>query len=68
MTSLLIGLGIAAVCVAALRIAKPEYYSPRCCMGLALQVIKDAEEKERRSGAAPEEACPDLPAEPSERV
>ena len=47
MASLLIGLGIAVVCIAALRIAKPEYYSPRCCMSLALQTIKDAEEKEK---------------------
>ena len=47
MASLLIGLGIAVVCIAALRIAKPEFYSPRCCMGLALQTIKDAEEKEK---------------------
>jgi hypothetical protein len=62
MTSLLVCLGIAAVCIAALRIAGPEHYSPRCCMGLALQAIKDAEEKGK--GAAPQEA-PDLPAEPS---
>jgi hypothetical protein len=50
MASLLIGLGIAALCIAALRIAKPEHYSPRCCMGLALQTIRDAEEKDKRSG------------------
>jgi hypothetical protein len=39
---LLVVLGIAAM-----RIAKPEYYSPRCCMGLAQLFIKEHEEKEK---------------------
>ncbi|MDR1489736.1 MAG: hypothetical protein LBS65_04515 [Desulfovibrio sp.] len=39
---LLVVLGIAAM-----RIATPEYYSPRCCMGLANLFIKEHEEKEK---------------------
>ncbi|MDR2800474.1 MAG: hypothetical protein LBB52_04300 [Desulfovibrio sp.] len=42
--ALLVVLGIAAM-----RIAKPEYYSPRCCMGLAHLFIKEHEEKEKAS-------------------
>ena len=63
MTCLLIGLGIAVLCIAALRIAKPEHYSPRCCMGLALRTIRDAEERDKRSGA--DEALQSPGAEPS---
>ncbi|MDR1359366.1 MAG: hypothetical protein LBJ82_00145 [Deltaproteobacteria bacterium] len=59
MTSLLIILGIAVLCVAAMRLAKPEYYSPRCCMGLAVQAIKEAQEKERREACAPEGTRPE---------
>jgi hypothetical protein len=57
MASVLVGLGIVVVCIAALRIAKPEYYSPRCCMGLALQAIKEAEDKDKGEGSAPDGAC-----------
>ena len=40
-------LGIAVLCFFAIRIAKPEYMVPRCCMGLALRVIKDYDEKHK---------------------
>ncbi|MDR2124839.1 MAG: hypothetical protein LBP38_07680 [Desulfovibrio sp.] len=43
MTTFLILAGILAVGIAAMRIAKPEYYSPKCCMGLAYRIIKDHE-------------------------
>ncbi|MDR2162171.1 MAG: hypothetical protein LBO77_08565 [Desulfovibrio sp.] len=52
MATLLILLGLAVVCIAALRIAKPEYYSPRCCMSIALQAIKEDEQKRKAAPPA----------------
>ncbi|MDR1686423.1 MAG: hypothetical protein LBR82_08310 [Desulfovibrio sp.] len=43
MMTFLILAGILAVGIAAMRIAKPEYYSPKCCMGIAYRIIKDHE-------------------------
>jgi hypothetical protein len=43
MTTFLILAGILAVGIVAMRIAKPEYYSPKCCMGIAYRIIKDHE-------------------------
>jgi hypothetical protein len=43
MTTFLILAGILAVGIAAMRIAKPEYYAPKCCMGVAFRIIKDHE-------------------------
>jgi hypothetical protein len=41
MMTFLILAGILAVGIAAMRIATPEYYSPKCCMGLAHRIIRD---------------------------
>jgi hypothetical protein len=41
MLTFLILAGILAVGVAAMRIAGPEYYSPKCCMGIAYRIVSD---------------------------
>ncbi|MDR2605038.1 MAG: hypothetical protein LBC55_06780 [Desulfovibrio sp.] len=43
MLTFLILAGILALGIAAMRIAKPEYYSPKCCMGIAYRIVKDHE-------------------------
>lgn len=77
-TEILAGAGIAALGLAAIRIARPEYYAPKCCMGIARQIIKEYEAKEARHKAGnpneaadapglescPEDPCPPAPPKP----
>jgi hypothetical protein len=49
MLTFLILAGMLVLGIAAMRIAKPEYYSPKCCMGIAYRIIKDHEVAGKRA-------------------
>ncbi|MDR0826258.1 MAG: hypothetical protein LBN33_00025 [Desulfovibrio sp.] len=59
MWTFLFGAVVVVLCIAAMRIAKPEYYSPRCCSGLAHQIIQEykAKEKAEKEKAEKEKAA-----------